>query len=168
MNLHTLTWSTPRWVGVHGMPLTDGISPRGGHSVTRVGSRLIFIGGYDVDGSGNERDLCDIVSLDLQTWRFASLSVAAPPPPQTGRSAGGVPPWSPPTLDEFHITPAAIRTVRPTRKELFDVRSGHSATLLPYDGSLAILILGGRHYVAAATNRHFGRDESLLLLLKSE
>ena len=45
-------------------------------------------------------------------------------------------------------------------------RGGHTATLVPHDGRLAILVLGGRDYNEAAggANPHFGRDDAHLLV----
>ena len=45
-------------------------------------------------------------------------------------------------------------------------RGGHTATLVPHDGKLAILILGGRNYdeEGHAANPHLGRDDAHLLV----
>ena len=50
-------------------------------------------------------------------------------------------------------------------------RSGHTAHLLPCDGGLALLVLGGRDYRAPALQwqegEHHGRDDAFLLNVSS-
>ena len=136
---------------------------RGGHTMTFVGATKLFIfgGGHMYNAIDNavfnwhEADLAtdarygvgasNSVVLDTQDWSV-SLAWAG-----RGFDAG------------THGTSLKVIGDAPAP------RGGHTATLVPHDGKLAILILGGRNYdeEGHAANPHLGRDDAHLLVPRS-
>ena len=157
LHLRTVAWEriTTREPGA--------LIARGGHTMTFVGATKLFIfgGGHMYNAIDNavfnwhEADLAtdarygvgasNSVVLDTQDWSV-SLAWAG-----RGFDAG------------THGTSLKVTGDAPAP------RGGHTATLVPHDGKLAILILGGRNYdeEGHAANPHLGRDDAHLFVPRS-
>lgn len=130
---------------------------RGGHAAVAVGDFLLIIGGCDGGDEGEEeterfveRDLADVRIVDTNTWTYCP--VATP----IGLATGA--PW----VSSTHF-------VSPSGDVYLPPRSGHTAHLLPCEGGVAVMVLGGRDYRPPAQawqeGEHHGRGDAFLLML---
>jgi len=122
------------------LPLVYGVPPppRGGHTATLVGNCLVIFGGCD---GGPEPEQDDGQSGLVERDRSDLVIL---------------------DLDSMHY----LQSSEPCDEPL-SPRSGHTAHLIPAEGGVALLILGGREYHPPLRpwedGQHLGRDEVCLL-----
>ena len=113
--------------------------PRGGHSAVMIGDYLVILGGCD-GGEEAEDPAAEADFVERDLNDMRALNTST---------------WQ-------YVEMSACGVDLPPR-------SGHTAHLLPCDGGVALLVLGGRDYRPPEApwqdGQHLGRDDAFLLLL---
>ena len=114
--------------------------PRGGHAAVLVGDHMLILGGCDGGEEAEEGEERDDRFVERDLADVRALDTSN---------------WE-------YVPMSAAGVALPPR-------SGHTAHLLPCDGGLALLVLGGRDYRPPAhawqEGEHHGRDDAYLLML---
>ena len=117
-------------------------TPRGGHSATVVGDFLFLLGGCDGGEQPEDGAEASFIERDLCDLRCLDTST-------------------------WQYVPVA-QACAATNQTVLPARSGHTVHLVPCDGGVALLVLGGREYRPPEhpmqDGQHLGRGDAFLLM----